>query len=264
MLPFAVTGEARPSCRALFVQPHLDDVALSCGGTVRARAAASADPHVVTVFAAPPPPGVPLGRLARFMHMKWRSDAPAEMRLREDDAAVAILGATPIRLAFLDAVYRGGYDARGALLSGEPIARDEPLAERVADELEAIWHSTARATLYMPLGIGRHVDHVVCANAARRLHDRGLNVVLYEDVPYALTPGAREARLAAQPAELAEIVDVSAFLDARIAAIAAYRSQLDLVFEPDVDPAEAVARFARGVGEGTATERFWRFPERTA
>jgi hypothetical protein len=36
---------------ALFIQPHYDDVPLSCGGTVALLARSGHEPHMVTVFA---------------------------------------------------------------------------------------------------------------------------------------------------------------------------------------------------------------------
>ena len=49
----------------LFVSPHLDDVALSCGGYVRYLTRAGELVIVLTVFSADPPAGTALSWLAR-------------------------------------------------------------------------------------------------------------------------------------------------------------------------------------------------------
>ena len=67
---------------ALFLSPHFDDVALSCGGTV-ALAAADGPTHVVTVFAAQPPGD--LNDFARFQHDRWGTREDTVNRRREED-----------------------------------------------------------------------------------------------------------------------------------------------------------------------------------
>src|ERR1043166_8452227 len=96
--------------RAIFVSPHFDDVALSCGGTVAAEVAAGHDPLIVTVFAGAPPPERPLSGFAQVIHeMMGCKDATAaevlNMRRSEDEAAVRTLGARHHWLDHLDAPY---------------------------------------------------------------------------------------------------------------------------------------------------------------
>jgi len=47
--------------RALFVQPHLDDVAFACGGMVARAAAAGDKPIAIGVFTGAPNANEPLG-----------------------------------------------------------------------------------------------------------------------------------------------------------------------------------------------------------
>src|SRR5262249_35246781 len=93
--------------RHLFVAPHLDDVALSCGGLVRRLTAGGERVLVATVVTADPPAEMPLTRLARRHHVGWGlGDAPFGARCREDLAAAGLLGAASVHLGLLDAIYR--------------------------------------------------------------------------------------------------------------------------------------------------------------
>ena len=91
----------------LFISPHLDDVALSCGGYVRHLTSAGELVSVLTVFTADPPAGTTLSWFARRNQSAWRlSDAPFAARRGEDAAAMQLLGAQYRHLDCLDAIYR--------------------------------------------------------------------------------------------------------------------------------------------------------------
>ncbi len=93
--------------RPVFLSPHYDDVALSCGGTITALAKAGAHPLIVTCFGGSPP-----GRLSDFaqrMHERWQVDAETAIAVRraEEVVAAALLGGQTQWLDFPDAIYRG-------------------------------------------------------------------------------------------------------------------------------------------------------------
>ena len=222
-----VSGETR----ALFVQPHLDDVAFACGAAV-ARAADNGDrPVIVGVFTGPPTPGEPLGANLIELHTKWGLGDDAWLsRRHEDERACAILGATPQWLPYQDAPYRG-YATFASIFAG--ISDDDPLISRIAADLLARWRQMTGATVYLPLGIGGHVDHQLCHAAGRGLEAEGVPVRYYEDFPYATLPGLTSARLAALGDPFVpEIVDITAWIDRRIRASDTYVSQASSLFTP--------------------------------
>src|SRR5512140_1921550 len=93
---------------SIFAQPHLDDAALSAGGTIALAAAHGGAPMIVTVFCRAPAPDAPLSGLARELHRRWGGDV-AEIwdgRRREDTEAAALLGARALWLEYEDAIYR--------------------------------------------------------------------------------------------------------------------------------------------------------------
>jgi LmbE family N-acetylglucosaminyl deacetylase len=97
--------------------------------------------------------------------------------------------------------------------------------------------------------------------AARRLQRRAARLAYYEDLPYAFQPGAPEARLerlghlvTAQ----AQRIEITAFLDAKVAAINCYDSQISTDY-PDLGT--DVRAYAEALGQGErAEERIWHMP----
>lgn len=251
--------------RALFVSPHLDDVALSCGGLVCRSAAMAERPRIVTLFTLGPAPGDEPTPLARRLHEAWSAGAEIapeklwQARRDEDAAAADELGADRAWLPFQDALYRGGQYASERELFGAVKAADEPLIERLAGELTALWQRTARAAVYLPLAVGWHVDHQIAYALAGPLRRAGAQVLHYEDYPYSARTGDLERRIAELPPLAPRVIDVSPHLPRRLRAIAAYASQLPLIFA-DVGPwEETTRRFAAARAEGSAiyAERVW-------
>ena len=247
----------------VFLAPHYDDVALSCGGTVAALADAGAHPLIVTIFGGEPASD-DLTAFARWQHERWGTGADDTIatRLREDRAAAAILGCETRTLPFLDAIYRGdGYLSDEALF-GAILPVDADLAARIADALLALPDAAppAATTYYAPLAIGEHVDHQLVYKAGRSLAARGARVLAYEDFPYAALGDAARRRIAALAGDLGEpeLLGIGETLDRRIAAIAAYRSQLPVIFRFTDDWPAVVRTSARFDPPGSdAAERFW-------
>jgi LmbE family N-acetylglucosaminyl deacetylase len=247
----------------IVLSPHLDDAALSLGGSIARFAAAGERILVVTVAAGSPSPDAPLSSFAASLHEAWgvgSADVVA-LRRREDEAAMAILGAEARRLDRLDAVYRlpQRYDAEAALL-GEPALEDD-LGRHLALDLAAILAASPRAVILAPLAVGGHVDHRVVHHVAFELGQRGREVCFYEDFPYAERPRAVEERLAAIGVALEPVtLDIAATLDRKVAAVLAYASQLDALFGGPEAARAAIVAYAHAVGEGSAAERTWRAP----
>ena len=107
-------GRARP----LFLAPHYDDVALSCGGTVAQLATDHLTPTIVTVMG-----GVPTGPFTEFaqgQHARWgfAPETAVEMRRLEDSCAAKVLAANSVWLDVLDAIYRSDrYTSDDAILA---------------------------------------------------------------------------------------------------------------------------------------------------
>jgi LmbE family N-acetylglucosaminyl deacetylase len=276
-------AEANPApIEALFVSPHFDDVALSCGGSV-AQAAQLGATVVVTVFAGQP--AAPLNEFARLQHQRWGVEEAVEARQREDRAAMAILGAQYRWLAFPDAIYRGDQYLSDLELFGPVKATDRSTELAVSAAIAAIVAELRPRVVYGPLAAGGHVDHRICRSAVLALATQPSAIRLYEDMPYALSPRAIDSQLAdlagtcgqsqsnlpGDPAEsiqdrrptarawVSRTCDVTSTFGARIAAIRAYGSQLPTIFRDVADWEGALQGHAARVSSqpGYLAERFW-------
>ena len=223
----------------LFISPHLDDVVLSCGGYVRRLAAAGERVIVLTVATADPPPGARLSKLARRNHAAWRlGDAPFELRRREDIAAMQLLGAQYAHLGLPDMMYRRDVDGRPLYtqLRKVDVAQADwrqyapLLRQKLADVIEECGQPVG---MFCPLTIGGHVDHVIVRRVVESLCD-SQHVLYYEDYPYAGEPAALQRVLSGQKTSAAwrsnNIELTPPEVEARIAAMACYRSQVPGLF----------------------------------
>lgn len=260
---------------AIFLAPHYDDVALSCGGTVAALASADGrrgnpapvaggrSPLVVTIFGGTPAADN-LSTFARWQHERWGTDGSDTVAVRreEEAAAAAALGCATRALPYLDAIYRGEQYLSDDALFGPVLPDDRPLVEQLVADVAALpgLAATRDATLYVPLAIGNHVDHQIVYEVGQALATRGLRVLGYEDFPYAILGAAREERLGALSGALGRpvVVPIAGTLARRIAAIGAYRTQLPTIFRFTADWPGAVTASAIAAGGGAdPAERYW-------
>jgi len=214
--------------RLLILSPHFGDAVFGCGTLL----AAYPDTAVCTVFAAAPAYEVRTDADAR----SGFDNAQQALRARrlEDDAALAMFDATPIRLPFCDRQYL-----------------DPPsLGTLTAALEEAIYGSTAN-TLLMPLGLP-DADHALVYDACCELLPRLAHLAWfgYEETFCRARAGLGETRVA----------------DLARRGIAATPARPDM--RHTLDPARrvlvkrhAVRRYAsrlRGDDDPLAPERYWR------
>jgi LmbE family N-acetylglucosaminyl deacetylase len=256
---------APPSPRdAFFIQPHYDDVALSCGGAAAAWSAAGVSAHIVTVFASELVDAM-VGEFAAHKHSRWQLDDPDEVhatRRDEDARAAAAMGCTIRWLGLLDAIYRGDRYTSDASLYDAPHPEEPELALHLATELQNLPEWKPQRQVFVPLGIGQHVDHQLVFETGAELARRGVEVWAYEDLPYAIhTPSAVGERVAQCEGRIADPValGIGATLHRKLEAIAAYASQLPVIFRFTNDYRAATEVHALATGGGAQpAERFWR------
>lgn len=248
----------------IFVSPHLDDAALSCGGMIASLASVGQPVLVVNVCSGSPAPAASLSPFAAAMHARWGLPAAAGARLRlaEDVIALETLGADSYQLDRLDAIYRmpTTYTSDEQLFGA--VAPDDPLAAQLTPQLVALRERYPGAILYAPLGVGRHVDHQIAHAAAAELARQGMSVAFYEDFPYVTTAGALAERVAALGGRelfASIITTIEPTLARKIAALEAYASQIGTLFGDPAAMAEAVTTYAAQLRSGSAAygERIW-------
>jgi hypothetical protein len=130
------------------------------------------------------------------------------------------------------------------------------LASRLAEELRDVVGDNT--DLLIPLGLGRHIDHVIAREAALTLASTCNQVLLYEDLPYAaeLSPECVEAYIEAFALSrgfglISAVTEIVGGINWKIELTRCYTSQ----FTPAVAHRLAVhaKRFSRG-----GSERVWR------
>lgn len=261
----------------LYLSPHLDDAVYSAGGLLHKQAQAGARVVVVTVCTGNPPAG-PLSPFAQAVHARWAEAvdggpalpaAPAEvtaLRRQEDLEALGALGVEAVHLDVPDCLYRLNPSTQWPLYASETALfgslhpSESGLVRRVATKLNTLLRGFGRHHLYVPLGLGQHVDHQLTRKAAESL---GGIYAYYEDFPYVARegerwPNLRSPLLEGRPLapELARLTEPD--LDAWIDGVARYASQLTTFWPDRAALAAAVMHFSERTGGGSPAIRLWR------
>jgi LmbE family N-acetylglucosaminyl deacetylase len=204
------------------VSPHLDDAVLSCAGLIAAAPATT----VITVFAGFPP-ARDAGAPAEFLPgtTAWdqasgfaAGDDVVGRRRAEDRAALALLGAAPLWLDFLDSQY---------VVEAAEAAEPAQLAAGIRTAFQSLWP----ATIAFPLGLS-HTDHErtheACVQLLVESPELAKNWVAFIDVPYRALHRAQADRRLAHLRELGYDLEPLGFDlgERKAAALGEYPSQL--------------------------------------
>jgi len=240
----------------IYLSPHFDDIALSCGGLAWVQNRTGEPAQVWTICAGEVPPG-PLSEYAAALHTRWETgqNAPTERRA-EDLAACRALGAIPHHFNLPDCIYRRSPGEATHLYTSQedifgPIHPvEEGLVAQLAADLQV--QLPANATVVCPLTLGGHVDHRLTRAAAEQI---GCPMWYYADYPYALVEAEKLEALPQSGWETTDFPVSEAGLEAWIASVAAYTSQAS-TFWPDVPTLRAALReYWQGSGSGV---RLWK------
>jgi len=227
----------------IYLSPHLDDVALSCGGLVREQTRAGEPVGIWTICAGDVPDG-PLSPFAESLHARWQTGLQALAHRRQEDiAACARLSASYRHFPIPDCIYRRAgsdnspaddanqsvflYDTREAIF-GPLHPAEAGLARQLAVELSQALPPAAE--LVCPLTLGGHVDHRLTRLAAEGL---GRRLWYYADYPYAMEETDQIAALEASGWQKRLFPVSQAGLEAWQEAVAAHQSQIS-TFWPDL------------------------------
>ena len=206
-----------PIRRRLFVAPHLDDGAISVGGTLLAtgrRATKEFRTVVATVFSRSNYTKEGLGDSAKV----------TPIRQAEEKKVMGAIGVDTIFLDFLECPLRG-YTISDPLDYPKLIAPelDSGLVGKVAECLDNLFQDFDEVII--PLGVGglAHVDHRIVRQAATIAREKNPNAICraYEDVPY--VSRADRDRVGSLDGFLAEETAID--LEAKLTLIRGYESQ---------------------------------------
>ncbi len=258
---------SQPEEFAVVFSPHQDDASLSIGGTIASRRALQS--HVICNL---------------FTVSGWLGEGfspspmPAVTKLRQAEETLSnrILGAAGLGLDLWEAEVRNyyrravdGYPIRkGFVFADDPFLRTPGERDSMHRGINQLLSCFAPGRIYLPLGLGSHIDHVTLATLGTTLCQQQLRespnteLFFYEDLPYATY---KHVDAAMQAAALDGLVltphyqDITEVFEVKIQAIAAHRSQFSRL-----ENEERLQRYASelaneaGMPSGRLAERLWR------
>jgi LmbE family N-acetylglucosaminyl deacetylase len=246
----------------IYLSPHLDDVALSCGGLLWEQAQQGDIPAVWTICTGDPPPG-PLSPFVEELHQRWEVGRDAMLvRRSEDLISCTLMGARYLHLPIPDCIYRLSPQDGQALYTSEesifdPLHQDElGLAEKLTALLAQKLQERTQPEqfkLVSPLALGGHVDHRLTRAAAEQL---GFPLWYYADYPYVIENAADIPSKLPPGGEL-EVYPISeAGLDAWMESIEAHSTQISTFWADKKAMENAIQDYARKHGG----IRLWSIP----
>ncbi len=201
-------------------------------------------------------------------------DLMARRRL-EDERFTYFSEASVVFLDLPDAVFRG-YEGDAQLL-GSPRPDDTAPFDLLRQEIVRL----EPQKVYLPLGVGGHVDHQLCREVGvALLHDPRRwvmpgpdyagKVVFYEDFPYSWWTDFKGLEdlgadvVATLPTEVSifpTYADIGDQIERKITGISLYESQIDRLFDGPREMGDAVRAYGKAMGvlggvDGPA-ERYW-------
>ena len=129
----------------LFISPHLDDAVFSCAVRILREVESGSSVIVATVFRRGRGPASTLREYAE--------------RREEDRRALALLGAKPLWLGLSDAPSRNPfYNTFSRIVLGTASA-DVDHIQIVRTRIKGLLDELKPDAIYLPLGVGTHIDH---------------------------------------------------------------------------------------------------------
>ncbi|TQM09837.1 PIG-L deacetylase family protein [Pseudonocardia kunmingensis] len=196
----------------LFLSAHLDDAVLSCGALIEALRP-TCPVTVATLFtAATCPPHTLAAR--SFLRQCSSADAAVLFAARqaEDEDVLREMEAEHVHFGETDALFRRRSGSRlgsrvGRLLpelahryptyrydiaKGRVARGDRAMIDALVARVSGLIERTAARVVFAPVGVGRHVDHLITRSVAVR---QPIGAVYYSDFPYNLALGPDQAFL---------------------------------------------------------------------
>lgn len=231
----------------IFISPHFDDVALSCGGLAWDLARQGHRVEIWTLMGGFPP-DENYSEFAQNIHLTWGISGQAAIQERrlEDQAACHVLDVHWQHFDWPDAIYRRDPKTDEALVRNN----DELFGKPPEDTLvESIWRTLSEdvppnAQIVFPIGLGDHIDHRAVSLAGEKLSN---SKWYYADYPYILKTldftAQEEHHFEKQPYPLNHAA-LAHWQDA----VLSYKSQLSTFWQDEQETRLALTNYQAGGG----------------
>jgi LmbE family N-acetylglucosaminyl deacetylase len=183
----------------IYLSPHFDDVALSCGGLVWEQTHTGDDVRIWTICGGEPAQEIH-SPIVDELHARWKSgDQAANLRKNEDILSCRLLNASYRHFDIPDCIYRVDennnplYPTEESLF-GPVNPFEAHIMDFLAQELDR--SIPAQAQVVSPMAIGNHVDHQL---VRQMIAKTGKAPWFYEDFPYVIK----------KPGDLSHFIDES-------------------------------------------------------
>ncbi len=233
----------------VFISPHLDDAMLSCGVLLTSLVNEKKKIRVITMFTQASEP--PYTKAAKKVAEKSGFSEPVSMfkeRKREDERSLKRLKLSLHHKKFIDALWRKKkitsklekmvssiipelvhvYPTSKHLFSGKISKLDNDTRSDLVTEIENAIRP--KQTIFAPLGIGGHIDHVMIRDVILSI-TRGKDTIFWEDFPYNSKHPEVEKFFQTDP-RYYKIMEIFENVEKKKDLIQLYKSQLTSLF-PD-------------------------------
>jgi LmbE family N-acetylglucosaminyl deacetylase len=231
----------------IYLSPHFDDCAFSCGGLIWEQSSGGDNVQVWTICAGDVPAGA-LSQYAEEHHQRWQTGREAvELRKMEDMQAFEKIGAAYRFFPVPDCIYRRGGERYWAVSNDNNLSSEDPegylytsseaifgsihpaevgLIQQLGEEFSRIMPEGVEVVC--PLAIGGHVDHRLTRAAAESL---GRNLWYYADFPYVMEKPGQIDLLIGDDWKKKRFEISMRGLEAWYDSIAAHKSQISTFWE---------------------------------
>lgn len=167
---------------SLIISPHLDDAILSLGGYLQQHK--DKNDIVFTLF----------NTAWTTLEGDYSAQQITEMNLKEEKDVINLIGCKHKFANYDEALLRGYKNWNDSLR----IEHDNYLLNSIISDVIGIVKENNVTKIFFPLAIGKHVDHVLVFEVAKKLtsffSQEEIQILFYEDLPYA-TYGGKNERL---------------------------------------------------------------------
>ena len=233
--------------RLLIVSPHMDDAILSCSGIILNRKQQGDKILVLTVFSKQPSK---VNSFAKEMMAQMDIKRDYNTSRKEEDLKIfKKYGIQSQHLDLIDGMFFS--NSMEELFGGKT-------REINIDQLYTKIEEFKPDEVYLPAGIGDHIDHIAISEFSKELLSKRLKIFFYEDFPYSLSKKKTEERLDSLKKEFLlkqRVVDITDNIKEKIEMIKLYKSQLNFLFKSTKEMENTVMNYNFHLGRNY--EIFW-------